>query len=157
MTELLMSDKKLETSKIYISQVTKEKGGWNKTPMGMLRQIDSYNISATKMIITVKKLQTAFGQTIYVKNYQMREKGSAQLLSEKQPMPESMQQRQMFCLNLEAVNNLINDPKVSNKTCKILFQIIKELLIDQDSLEEVARKFQVDLQLVNMIGMYIQR
>lgn len=38
-----------------------------------------------------------------------------------------------------------------------ILQIIKELLIGQDSLEEVARKFHVDLQLVNMIGRYIQR
>lgn len=157
MTELLMSDKKLENSKTYISQVTKEKDGWNKTPMGMLRQIDSYNISATKMLITVKKLQTAFGQTIYVKDYQMKEKGSTQLPSGNQPTPESMQQRQMFCLDLEAVNNLINDPKISKKTCKKLFQIIKELLINQNSLEEIARKFQVDLQLVNIIGRYIYR
>lgn len=161
MAELLMSDKKLETSKTYISQVTKDSDNWHKTPMGMLHQIDSYNIPNKKMIITVKKLQTAFGQTLYVKDFRPMEVEAMQSSPDYQPRPEiiktSEQQKQTFCLSLESINYLINDPKINKKTCKKFFQIVDTLLKAQYSSEEVARRFKVDMEVVIKINKYIQR
>lgn len=156
MTELLMSDKKLETSKSYISQVTSETENWSKTPMGMLHQIASYTIPSKRAVINVKKFQTAFGQTLYVKNYIPMQQES---ISECQSKPEAAemvdQKEKAFYLNLEAVNQLIKNQKINKKTCGKIFQIMAALLIAQETPDEIARKFQVDLELVSIINRFI--
>lgn len=155
MTELLMSDKKLETSKSYISQVVNGTDNWNKTPMGLVHQIASYTIPSKSAVISVKKLQTAFGQTLYIKNYapiQQEVRGilpKEQLIFEDAKTP--IKKDKAFYLNLEAVNQLKQNQKLNKKTCGKIFQIMAALLISQETSEEIARKFQVDLELVDLI------
>ena len=59
-----------------------------------------------------------------------------------------------FCLDIAAINDLLDNRKLSKKTFSKMLQIISAL-IEGESESDVAKRFNVELEVVNDLRHYI--
>ena len=158
MTELLMAEHKLESSMHLINKASKDGTNWYKTQVGILNLIESYSIKSKKANVIIRKTKTAFGQTLYLKEYIANEseelkKTSVPTTTLKKIESESKSNLQ-FRLDITAINDLQDNQQLSKKTFSKMLQIIAAL-IEGESEANVAKRFNVDHKVVNALKRYI--
>ena len=155
-TELLLANQKLESTKAYIKQEMQDDKSWSKTPMGMARLVESYSIQSKNADVIIRKIMSALGQTIYVKEYHEKEKGSAK---EKMAAPSDgevldFDGKLSFSVNQAEISELLKCQSLGRKTFSKILQIVDALML-QESPENIAKKLNVDLESVKTISRYI--
>ena len=79
-TELLLSENRKEASKAFVSKVKKQIGGWESTPIGLMRSLDIFTVKSGKSVrVIITKRQSSLGQTMYFKEYKRNETDPHQL------------------------------------------------------------------------------
>lgn len=157
MTELLMAEHKLESSMCLINKASKD-GSWFRTQMGLLHLIASYSIKSKKANVIIRKAESAFGQTLYLKEYvaienEEQKKSSFQSCTIQKTESKSESQLR-FSLDIAAINALLDHQKLSKKTFSKMLQIIAAL-IEGESETNIAKRFHVELDVVTVIRQYI--
>lgn len=157
-TELLMAEHKLESSMNHINKVSNDGTNWFKTQVGILRLIESYSIKSKKTDVIIRKTESAFGQTLYLREYiaiERKEQTKSSVHSCTIQKTESKSESQLrFCLDIAAINALLDHQKLSKKTFSKMLQIIAAL-IEGESETDVAKRFHVELEVVTAIRQYI--
>lgn len=79
-TKLLLSENRKEASKALVSEVKKQIGGWESTPIGLMRSLDAFTVKSGKSArVIITKRQSSLGQTMYFKEYKRNETDPHQL------------------------------------------------------------------------------
>lgn len=180
MSELLYSDDKKKTAKSETSEVKLQNKGWEASPIGFICTIDRRQVPNGKNgYVIITKWETTLGQTLYTKEFDDRYKmrlPEEQLVSKmhstlKEPNPvqltiqqpadsTSMQRartskgedQKQFNLSSKTIDTLLSDPKFKqNKTVGKTFKVIQALIKGKDLPETIAKQFDVDLAMVDLL------
>ena len=185
MTELLLSDNRIQATKSEVSETKSLDGSWITTPMGKMRHIDTKEVPNGKRgVVIIKKWQTALGQTIYTKGLRLfnnrdqqhtqnvgqmhidmqpnlvaQEPKPQQLAVQPAPVPEPVQKsiapeekQKRFVLDSASIKTLLKNPEFKNNiTVGKVLKVVQALLESEDSAADIARYFELDEVMVNLI------
>lgn len=160
-TELLLSENKIEASKEVTSKTKKRKNNWKNSPIGYVRKIDSSSLLEGKLTLT--KYQSALGQTMYFKldNTKMlqsiRPNGATrQFLHNEINCAGNNSFSYQFILQKNDIIKLIDQPMIQKKTFGKILKIIKLLIDNEEDNETIAKKCNVEREIVDEINTYIK-
>lgn len=157
-TELLMTDSRLASTKAYTKQIINNDLNWIQTPMGMAYGSESYAIKCKRGEVIINKLKTAFGQTIYLKRYHELEndinKENNETYSNIKTRNQENVSQLRFNVNYSDVSELLKCKKLTKKTVSKMLQVIGALMLGEIP-ESIAQKYNVDIDVVITIKQYI--
>ncbi|MCL2703858.1 MAG: ADP-ribosylglycohydrolase family protein [Defluviitaleaceae bacterium] len=163
--ELLLFDNIKETTKADVLEAKAQESGWINSPIGKMRPIGKTTVkNGEYAIVTITKWQTALGQTLYTKEMQRLENQpypsenqipllhkSAASISIQTPAELEEQQGQ-FVLNTAVIDTLLNNSQFKkNITIGKVLKIIQALVKNNESVSAVARRFEVDEAMAELI------
>lgn len=175
-TDLLLSDNKKNAIKSVMAENRTSDADWKNTPIGKMKLIESKSASnGTHGVVLIDKWQTSLGQTLYTKSFQANENYSQiyeqstlfdlvnpsfspQKSTAKEPASSLHNQNLKFILDCKSAESLINNPKFKkNITAGKFLTIIQALIDGNDSSNILAKKFQIEPSMIDLIKDYIRK
>lgn len=166
-TELLLVSNKKEASRGIVSEVKKQSCAWENTPIGWVRKLSTEEYEAGKdRIISVSKYQSALGQTIYIKGYRFigqainRDRSlytKSDILSESigcacdMIIPNLENGHKEFIVNTSNIAALLELQELKHKTFGKILQIIRAILLSNESAETISKKHRIDIGTVRVL------
>lgn len=181
MTEILFSDNKKEMAQAKTDKAKSRNDGWQISPIGAIRQVDSEQVPNGKNgFVVITKWQTVLGQTIYTKEFDERHQSHLtdnQMQLEippatnklkpleyppvRQPSINTMAQNSLtlqsnvqrqFCLNSAIITALLAKPDFKEGiTVGKTLKIIQALIDDKDSIEMISKRYKVDSAMIQLL------
>lgn len=159
--EILLANNMIEASKHVIKQSNAQCNNWEVSPIGKIRVLTTTAIPSGKTgIVTIDKIETMLGQTLYIKKFERKGKpnSSENLVHEEivqLELGQTIPNHDAFSLNLQSINELIGNPLLSRITFKKVLQIIELLMNDKSDYIAIADKLNVNKDVVKIIKNHI--
>lgn len=163
-TELLLTPNKKEVSRSIVSEAKRNAADmWENAPIGWVRRLSTVEYEAGKdRIISISKYQSALGQTFYTKNCRLIEKNAEEQISfyAKTSIRSELTEHAVFnsenggkefVVNSSNVSALLELPELKRKTFETVLQLIQAILLSNESVLAISKKFRVDVETVSIL------
>lgn len=170
-TELLLASNKKEVSKSIVSETKRNAEAWENTPIGWVRKLSTIEYEASKgRLISISKYQSALGQTFYTKDYRLIDQNSEEQMSlfakprafhdtdeiiYEKNISNSSEECTEFILNAANIDTLLQIPELKHKSFEKVLQLIQTLLLNNEPVEVISKKFKIDVGVVNILKVLI--
>ena len=179
LTNLLLADNSKEAAKFDALELKIQENDWINTAIGYMRKTGMEVVNNGKYsIVTISKWQSVLGQTIYTKemkllNDELRQQENQMNLpqqitlynfdkpsqTEDRLIDKATDSRQatqkIFVLRLDEAVRLMDNPLLQRITFKKVLKILDAMFINSATNTEVAKRFNVDVELVNIIKKFL--
>ena len=159
-TEILLSDNMIGTSKHITNQNKAQHNDWEGSPIGKIRFLSGTVVPSGKSgSVIINKYETALGQTLYIKRFEREgiiNSSTKNKVTKIQSIPNQYINRMAFLVDSNNIQELLENSSIGRITFKKVLKII-DLLINNDlSCFDVANRLNVDEKVVEAIKMQIK-
>lgn len=175
MTDLLLFENKKDSIKSIVTENQTSDYVWETTPIGKVTLIDSKSVSnGNHGVVIIKKWRTSLDQTLYTKSFHPNESQpqfyqQPTLYNLSKPTTEvqtfspskSMEKgsvshvnntKRQFILDNKSIKSLLNNPQFKQTiTIGKILKIIQILIEGDEASDILAKKFQIEPAMINLI------
>ena len=161
-TEILLANNMIEVSKNITNQNKVQHNNWEVSPIGKIRVLSTKVVPSGKSgRVTIKKYETALGQTLYIKSFERKRIiDYSEKNQDIKTQPITNQQGinyAAFLVDNDNIQKLLEDSSIGRITFKKVLKIIDLLIRNNLSCIEVANKLNIDEKVVEAIKMQIRQ
>lgn len=161
--ELLLAENMKESAIKLSDQYKSQSNDWSSSPIGKVRLLSTTVVPSGKSAdVTIQKIETALGQTIYIKKFERKDKkkftNRTATQETIQPVANSTVPLQQRILSIDAhsIKELRNNLLFEQITFAKILQITNEIMDGNNEYSAIAEKLKVDNRVVEIIRSLIK-
>ena len=161
--ELLLAENMKEAAKKLSNYNKLQSNDWLTSPIGKMRLLNATVVPSGKSTsITIQKMETALGQTIYIKKFERIDKTISTNHAKAQetlfPADNSTvpHQQKILSIDSHSIKDLLNNDLLKRISFTKILQISNEIIEGNKEHSIIAKNLKVDSRVVEIIGSLIK-